>query len=189
MAKAHRKTAATFQPPRTISRADYLRAGGDEWFREAIYTVVQALGRLLACREAFGRTLGLTGSQFAVLMGTAYLQEREGVSIRDLAQHVSLAPTHVTTEVGKLIHKGYLAKQPSPHDGRSVLVSLSPRGEGAIDAVASIVGQTNDILFADIAAQELEAVADVMRRVVVNSERAIGKLRKPQRASSFQRSN
>src|SRR5215469_5838131 len=101
-----------FRPPRTISRRDYLRNGGDDWFREVIYATVEALGRLLACRNAFGRALGLTASQFAVLMGVAFRQSAAGVSIRDLARHVALAPTHVTTEVGRLIRRGYLAKRP-----------------------------------------------------------------------------
>ena len=37
---------------------------------------------LYTCREAFGRMLGLTASQFIVLIGTAYQQGSEGVSIR-----------------------------------------------------------------------------------------------------------
>ncbi len=166
-----------FRPPRTISRRDYLRSGGDEWFREAIYAAVQALGRLLACREAFGRTLGLTASQFAVLMGTAYRQKSQGVRIRDLARHVSLAPTHVTTEVGRLIRKGYLTKQANSLDRRSVLVSLSRRGERAVAAVAPLVRRTNDFLFTNIGARELGTVSRVMQRVAANAEPAIEEIR------------
>lgn len=170
-----------FRPPRTISRRDYLRSGGDEWFREVIYTTVEALGRLLACRNAFGRALGLTASQFAVLMGTAFRQGGTGVSIRDLARHVALAPTHVTTEVGRLIRRGYLAKRQSPSDRRSVLVSLTARGERAIGGVAPLVRRTNDILFQDIAARDLEAVSRTLRRVTLNSELALADIRRRER--------
>jgi DNA-binding MarR family transcriptional regulator len=165
--------AIRFQLPRTISRAEYVRGGSDEWLREAIYALVQGLARLLACREAFGRTLGLTATQFVVLMGVAYRQRENGVSIGELAQHVSLARTHVTTESGRLLRKGYLVKRPSPHDGRSVLVSLSPRGEAAVGALARIVRQANDILFAGIAPGEVEVAASVMRRIAVNTESAL----------------
>ena len=172
---------AGFRPPRTISRRDYLRNGGDEWFREVIYSTVEALGRLLACRNAFGRALGLTASQFAVLMGVAFRQGGGGVSIRDLARHVALAPTHVTTEVGRLIRRGYLAKRPSPTDRRSVLVSLTAPGESAITGVAPLVRRTNDILFEGLAAKDLEIVCRTMRRVTSNSELALAEIRRRER--------
>lgn len=170
-----------FRPPRTISRRDYLRSGGDDWFREVIYATVEALGRLLACRNAFGRALGLTASQFAVLMGAAFRQGATGVSIRDLARHVALAPTHVTTEVGRLIRRGYLAKRPSPTDRRSVLVSLTARGERAITGVAPLVRGTNDILFQDVAPKDLEVVSRTMRRITSNSVLALAEVRRRER--------
>src|SRR4029079_13264147 len=107
-------------------------SGGEVAFAETLYLMVLAFGRLYTCREAIGRTLGLTASQFIVLIGTAYQQGSEGVSIRGLADHTQLASTHVTTEVGRLIGKGLLTKQASPHDRRSVLVRLSAKGEDAI---------------------------------------------------------
>jgi DNA-binding MarR family transcriptional regulator len=170
-----------FRPPRTISRRDFLRDGGDEWFREVIYATVEALGRLLACRNAFGRALGLTASQFAVLMGVAFRQGATGVTIRDLARHVALAPTHVTTEVGRLIRRGYLAKRPSPRDRRSVLVSLTARGERAIAGVAPLVRGANDVLFQGVAPADLEIVSRTMRRVTSNSDVALAELRRRER--------
>ena len=167
-----------FRPPRTISRRDYLRSGGDDWFREAIYAAVEALGRLLACRHAFGRALGLTASQFAVLMGVALRQGAAGVSIRDLACHVALAPTHVTTEVGRLIRRGYLAKRPSRTDRRSVLVSLTARGERAIVGIAPLVRGTNDILFQGVAPKDLAIVSRIMRRITANSMLALAEIRR-----------
>ncbi|CAN0507826.1 unnamed protein product, partial [Phaeothamnion confervicola] len=89
---------AAFAPPATVSHAALLRDGSDVAFRETLYLMVLGFGRLIACREAFGRALGLTGSQFAVLIGAAYRQGDNGVSIRALADHIQLAATHVTTE-------------------------------------------------------------------------------------------
>jgi DNA-binding MarR family transcriptional regulator len=184
-----RKTKTTdpapYQPPRTISRRDYLRGGRDDWFREVVYGTVQALGRLLACREAFGSALALTATQFAVLMGTAYRQSHQGVSVGELARHISLAPTHVTTEVGRLIRAGYLVKRPNPADGRSVLVSLSRRGETAIARVAPLVRRVNDLLFTGIAAQELGSAATVMRRIVLNSEFAMAEIHNRETAGTM----
>ena len=106
--------------PRTVSHAALLSGGSDEPFRQTLYLMVLAFGRLQTCREAFGRAMSLTGSQFAVLIGTAYRQQTDGVSIRALADHVQLAPTHVTTEVGRLIRKGLLTKRVNARDRRGV---------------------------------------------------------------------
>src|ERR1700704_5779078 len=112
---ASRKSPRDFAPPLTASHGELLTAGTDVAFRQSLYLMVLAFSRLQTCREAFGRALGLTGTQFAVLIGTAYQQGRDGVSIRSLADHIQLAPTHVTTEVGRLIGKGLLGKVVNPH--------------------------------------------------------------------------
>ena len=110
--------------------------------------MIHAFDRLTSYREAFGRHLSLTASQFLVLIGTAYRQGRDGVSIRALADHTQLAATHVTTEVGRLIDKGLLTKQANPHDRRGVLVRLTPKGEAAVREVNPLLRRVNDCLFA-----------------------------------------
>src|SRR5688572_7652665 len=130
------RSSAGFRMPRTVSHPALLTNDGDAAFRETVYLMVLAFGRLIACREAFGGAMGLTGSQFAVLIGTAYCQGERGVSINGLAEHVRLASTHVTTEVGRLIRKGLLTKRTNAEDRRSVLVRLSQSGEAALTDVA-----------------------------------------------------
>jgi DNA-binding MarR family transcriptional regulator len=168
-----RKPSAVFKPPRTISDPDFLDRGSDAAFREAIYAYLQGAGRLSACREAFGRALGLTGSQFAVLIGIAYRQGPGGVTIRDLSKHIALAPTHVTTEIGRLIDGGLVVKRPNESDRRSVLVSLSKGGEKAILDVSPFVRSINDLLFADISSRDLTIAGKVARKLVINSELAM----------------
>ena len=180
MASSSRRQATGeggFEVPTTISRTDFLQGGSDEVFRETIYTMVRGLGGLLRCREMFARHLGLTGSQFAVLMGTAYRQGATGVTIRDLAEHVRLASTHVTTEVGRLIRRKLLVKRPSASDGRSVLVSLSQEGEDAVRRIAPLVREVNDALFERIEAAELARVDQALRRLAENADRALADLR------------
>ncbi len=173
MDKKKPKPSAVFNPPRTVSDPDFLDRGSDAGFRETIYAYLQGAGRLSACREAFGRALGLTGSQFAVLIGIAYRQGPSGVTIRDLSKHIALAPTHVTTEVGRLIDGGLVVKRPNESDRRSVLISLSKTGEKAVVDVLAFVRIINDLLFADISPRDLAIVGKVARKLVINSERAM----------------
>lgn len=186
MVKAARKEArrtkspsrkSNFKVPKTISRKDFFKNDSDDWFRDALYRMVQALSRLIVCREAFGRKLGLTGSQFTVLMGVAYRQKDAGISIGALSNYIGLAATHVTTEVGRLTRKNLLVKRPNESDRRSVLISLSPKGEAAVKKVTAMVRQTNDVLLKDIDRKKFETMAEFTNALLANSDIAIAEFR------------
>jgi DNA-binding MarR family transcriptional regulator len=179
--KAVPKAAREFVSPVTVTLPPMLSGDSDVAFRETVYLMVLAFGRLHSCREAFGRALGLTASQFIVLIGTAYRQGREGVTIRTLADHTQLAATHVTTEVGRLIGKGLLTKQANARDGRSVLVRLSARGEAAIREVNPLLRRVNDELFKNVPRSEFAAVSRFLARFARNSEDALIEIRRAER--------
>ena len=184
-AKSARKRAtASFAPPLTVSHAELLSGGTDVAFRQSLYLMVLAFSRLQACREAFGRALGLTGTQFAVLIGTAYRQDRDGVSIRSLADHIQLASTHVTTEVGRLIDKDLLTKAVNQQDRRGVLVRLSRQGEAAIGEVAPFVRRVNDHLFAGVSRADFAVMSGFLSRFAANSEEALDEIRRTERGRS-----
>src|SRR5215471_15686067 len=166
----------SFRPPLTVSHKELLTAGADVMFRQSLYLMVFAFSRLQTCREAFGRALRLTG--------IAYRQGHEGVSIRALADHIQLAPTHVTTEVGRLIGKGLLIKAVNRHDRRGVLVQLSRQGEAAVGEVAPFVRRVNDRLFADITRRDLAVVSSFLSQFARNSEEALDEIRRTERTRS-----
>ena len=167
-----------YRPPVTISRKEFLVQGSDAEFRRSIYAMVQSVGRLLACRDAFGKELDLTPSQFVVLMGVAHAQGTGGVTIRELADHVALASTHVTTEVRRLEEAGLLIKRPSPVDKRSVRVFLQAQGEQEVARVAPFIRLINDVLFEDIDPDALKTAQAVARQLILNSESALAEIRK-----------
>lgn len=173
-----------FVPPATITHPSLLKSGGDVAFREMLYLMVLAFGRLYTCREAFGRSLGLTASQFIVLIGTAYRQGSKGVSIRGLADHTQLAATHVTTEVGRLIGEGLLTKQASTSDRRSVLVRLTPKGEDAIRTVNPLLRRVNDLLFTDVSREDFAVLSRFLEKFALNSEYALAEIRRSDRQRS-----
>ena len=173
-----------FVPPPTITLPPMLKSGGDVAFRETLYLMALTFGRLHTCREAFGRSLGLTASQFIVLIGTAYQQGSEGVSIRALSDHTQLAATHVTTEVGRLIGKGLLTKQANTRDRRSVLVRLSPKGEAAIRSVNPLLRRVNDRLFQNVSRGEFDVVSRFLVKFAHNSEDALIDIQRAERERS-----
>src|SRR5512147_1983079 len=66
-------------------------------------------------RGAFGRRIGATGPQYTILAAIAERQARaDGVGIRALANHLHVAPSHITAEVNKLAALGLVAKRANP---------------------------------------------------------------------------
>jgi len=176
--------AKAFASPATVTLPAMLADGNDLKFRETIYLMALAFDRLHSCREAFGRALALTASQFIVLIGTAHRQGHEGVTIRTLAEHTQLAATHVTTEVGRLIDKGLLVKEPNVRDRRSVLVRLTPKGEAAIRDVKPPLRRVNDRLFQNVTRGEYDVVSRFFAKFARNSEEALFELRRAERDRS-----
>lgn len=179
--QAGSKSGREFVSPVTVTLPPMLTDGSDVAFRETVYLMVLAFGRLHSCREAFARALSLTASQFIVLIGTAYRQGREGVTIRALADHTQLAATHVTTEVGRLIGKGLLTKEANTRDRRSVLVRLTPKGETAIRAVNPLLRRVNDQLFKNVSRAEFAAVSRFLAKFAHNGEDAMIEIRRAER--------
>jgi DNA-binding MarR family transcriptional regulator len=177
-----------FVPPATVSLPAMLVAGSDVSFRETLYRMVFAFSRLVSCREGFGRLLSLTASQFIVLIGTAYRQGSEGVTIRSLADHTQLAATHVTTEVGRLMEKGLLTKSANMRDRRSVLVRLTPKGEAAIREINPLLRRVNDCLFANISRDDFAVVARFLSTFALNSENALAEIRRADRERAMESS-
>jgi DNA-binding MarR family transcriptional regulator len=174
--KASARTGG-FSPPSMISSPELLMGGSDDEFRRVVYLFVKVLGRLMTCREAFGEAINLTGSQFAVLVGVAYRQGEGGVTVKELARYVHLAPTHVTTEVGRLHRRGLLVKKAGIEDRRSVLVSLTAQGEATVAAVAPLVRRINDILFGGVTATEFAAAHATFAKLARNSEYVLAELK------------
>jgi len=175
------KAGRMFATPATVTLPPMLIEGGDVAFRETIYLMVLAFGRLHSCREAFARALSLTASQFIVLIGTDAEETIPEETIRALAEHTQLAATHVTTEVGRLIGKGLLLKEANTRDRRSVLVRLSPRGEAAIRSVVPLLRRVNDQLFKNVSREEFATVSRFLAKFVHNSEDALIEIRRAER--------
>ncbi len=72
--------------------------------------------------------LPLSTSEFYVLEQIAQWPE-EGVTISDLADLLQVAKPSASVAVNKLDKKGFVTKNPSLADGRSVLVSLTHEGK------------------------------------------------------------
>src|ERR1043165_9239614 len=126
-------TAAAEMPadpnlPLSVTRPEILPAGTDREFRRLIHRMLIGQGRLDAIRESIAERVGVSGTQYHMLMSVLHLQGASGVSIGALADYLEVTGPHVTGIIGKLVAKGFVRKAQNPNDGRGVLVKLTPTG-------------------------------------------------------------
>jgi DNA-binding MarR family transcriptional regulator len=91
--------------------------------------------RFLRSRDAAARAAGLEPQQYQRLLVTRGLPPGQGATIRTLVQWPLLQQHSAVELIDRLETHGYAAHSRSPVDRCSVLVSLLPRGERALEQV------------------------------------------------------
>ena len=69
------------------------------------------------------------------------------MNVRQVAEHLHVAATHITTEVNTLVAKGLLEKQVSEQDNRAVELSIAPAGAELIASISPNLQMINEALF------------------------------------------
>ena len=165
-----------YAPPVSVSRAACLENGRDDRLRAMLHALFVTGSRFEDVRGAFGRRIGASGPQYTILAAIAERQHAEGAGIRALADHLHVAPSHITTEVNKLAALGLVEKRANPRDGRGVLVRLTRAGEATLDRLGPFRREINDILFDGMDRAEFQTLARLFERFLVNTERALDRI-------------
>lgn len=121
--------------PIEIAAKNWRAAGwGDAADGMALVTgVVRAQRLLVAGVERRLRPLGLTFARFEVLRLLAF-SRRGALPMGVVGQRLQVHPASVTSAVDRLESDGLVTRMRSEHDGRRVLVALTPKGHGVVDA-------------------------------------------------------
>ena len=123
--------AAQSTLPLSITRPEILVDGSDREFRRLIHRMLIGSARLAAVRECIAARIGVSGTQYTMLMSVLHLQGSVGISITGLADYLEVTGPHVTGVIGKLAARGFVRKAMNPKDRRGVLVRLTPDGAQA----------------------------------------------------------
>jgi DNA-binding MarR family transcriptional regulator len=86
--------------------------------------------------DAVARTAGLEPQQYLLLLALRGLPEGMEATIRTLAERLALKHHSAVELIDRLESHGYVRRNRSRDDRRSVLVSLLPRGEKLLEQVA-----------------------------------------------------
>jgi DNA-binding MarR family transcriptional regulator len=165
---------ASGRPPVTTERAELTTDGTGERFRQLVSDLLTIAVRMDAVRGRFAGLVGVTPPQYTILVTVAQMEGAlGGATVRAVADHMHVSGAFVTAETGKLAKKSLLAKRPNPSDGRSVLVTLTPKGRKALDAALPHIRAVNDVFFGKLGAEEFERLAAAAARIVEASPAAV----------------
>lgn len=93
-----------------------------------------ALRRFLAQSEAISHAGGVTAQQYQSLLAIGCGPTQ--MTMKDLAEQLLLRSHAAVQLVNRLEKAGLVRRAPSPTDGRSVLLTLTPTGEALLEDLA-----------------------------------------------------
>jgi len=169
-----RPESAPAAPPVTTSRPELTADGTGERFRQLVNDLFTIAVRMDAVRARFSQYIGITPPQYGILMTVAQLEGAPGgATVRAVAEHAHVSGAFVTAETGKLARLGLLAKRPNPADGRSVLLSLTAKARGALEAALPHIRAVNDAFFGRLGAEDFARLSAIAARIVDASAGAV----------------
>jgi DNA-binding MarR family transcriptional regulator len=96
----------------------------------------RALRQFVAASEAINREAGITQHQYQAMLAIKTWPDG-GMSMRDLADQLLLTHHAAVQMVDRLAKANLAERTPSIDDRRSVLLTLTPRGEALLDELAA----------------------------------------------------
>jgi DNA-binding MarR family transcriptional regulator len=95
-----------------------------------------ALRRFLAASETITLGAGVTPRQYQAMLAIK-AREEQGMAIKDLADDLMLTHHAAVQLVNRLAKGGFAARSPSADDRRSVLLTLTDKGEALVERLAA----------------------------------------------------
>ncbi len=163
-------------PDLTVSSPALLEDGSDRRFRQFVHDTLAFAARIEEIRDRFGEFVGLTGSQYTILISIAHLQDVEGVGVAAVVEHLHLSGAFVTIEVNKLVTAGFVEKRVNPGDRRRVLLTATERARGLLAKLTGIQAPANDALFGCLDAAGFQLMSTLMGKLVGCGDKALALL-------------
>lgn len=173
------------QAPLTVTRKELLVNGSDDAFRNMVHSALAFSARLNAIRDGYADFIGLSGPQYTILVSIQHLQGDGDVGVKQLADHLSLSGTFVTTETRKLEESGYVTKAKGKIDKRRVSLAMTPQGDAILQRLSEVQQQVNNVHFGSLSKEEFAVLNKVMPELVASSDAGLSLLRHLSKISSL----
>lgn len=147
----------------------------DAWARErpdldfSPLQVLSRVGRLArhldrARRSAFAAS-DLESWEFDVLAALRRAGSPYHLSPKALLQQTLVSSGTMTNRIDRLVERGFVERHTDPHDGRGVLVVLTPLGLERVDAAISVLVADEAALLAGLSRPDQERLSGLLRKL------------------------
>jgi DNA-binding MarR family transcriptional regulator len=150
----------------TVTIPSLIHQGRDEDFGEMIALMYATLGRLQTLRRFLAHSLGLSSSEFAVVITLLRASHGTGMRIRRIADELYVAAANVTATVVKLERMGWVTKKPDDSDSRAVSIQLTQKARAKLNGFAGTLNSVNNIWFQGTTAGEFKAVVTFFKHLI-----------------------
>jgi DNA-binding MarR family transcriptional regulator len=168
-----RKRSKSNGLPLTTSRPELLSGGRDREFRHLVHGLFGFAAHHERIRNGHARVIGLAGIEYTVLIAIAHLSQDGDVNVKSVAEHLYLTGAFITAVAGRLLRLGLINKETDPDDRRRVTLTVSGKGRAALERLAPIQRQVNDVEFGGLSRQDFERLIGIVDRLIDNGARAV----------------
>jgi MarR family transcriptional regulator, organic hydroperoxide resistance regulator len=172
-ARGRPATAAKAGVPLTTSRPELLPGGRDRQFRHLVHALFGFAAHHERIRTGHGRAIGLAGIEYTVLIAIAHLAQDGDVNVKTVADHLYLSGAFITSVTRRLLQLGMIHKRIDTGDRRRVTLTISNKGRAALERLAPIQRQVNDVEFGCLSQQEFELLTGIVDRLIESGARAV----------------
>jgi DNA-binding MarR family transcriptional regulator len=159
--------------PLTTSRPELLAGGRDRQFRHLIHALFGFAAHHERIRSGHAKVIGLAGIEYTVLISIAHLSQDGDVNVKTVADHLYLSGAFITAVAGKLMKLGLIHKKVDAGDRRRVTLTVSAQGRAALERLAPIQRQVNDMEFGTLTRQEFELLTGIVERLIESGAKAV----------------
>ncbi len=148
----------------------------DAEFRDFIADLFAMSAGMQSLRRAIARRIGLGGAELGILLSVGRLAPQGAVNVRQVADHLHVASTHITTEVNTLVAKGLLEKQASEQDSRAVELSVTTTGAELLASIGPNLQMINEALFDHPSPKAIAEQRRFLQRILAGLPEALARL-------------
>jgi DNA-binding MarR family transcriptional regulator len=169
------KPARTSQPniPLTTSRPELLEEGRDRQFRHLVHALFGFAAHHERIRSGHGMAIGLAGIEYTVLISIAHLAVDGDVNVKTVADHLYLSGAFITAVTQRLLKLGMIHKKIDTGDRRRVTLTISNMGRAALERLAPVQRQVNDLEFGCLSHEEFALLTDIVDRLIDSGAKAV----------------
>ncbi len=142
----------------------------DDRFVYLVFTAQNRL-RMYIRDELTAAGVKITMVQAGILF---LLQEKNGRSMSELGQLLSLDNSTITGLIDRLEKSGFVQRKANPKDRRMSLIHITRQGIKEVNKAKTVINQVNDEIKADFSKQEIEAFKKILNSFVAKFRKEKG---------------